>query len=196
MAEYTPNSHKSKEDPEKRINKIVTEPVKVKKKNEIRKFADVFIPEDVTSVRSYILTGIIVPLIKNAISQTVDALLYPDGGGHSKKGVSGSKVSYQRYYERGDDRRRESNSSSPRRMNYDYNDIVIPNRGEAERVLRDMQALIREYDLVRVADYYEAVGITGEFTDNNFGWTNLDNARVISTRDGFMIKLPKAMPLD
>ena len=42
---------------------------------------------------------------------------------------------------------------------------------------------------------YDLVGITGQYTDNNYGWTNLRNAEPVRTRDGYMLKLPRAIPL-
>ena len=52
------------------------------------------------------------------------------------------------------------------------------------------------YGLVRVADLYDLVGITGSYTDNKYGWTNIRNVEPIRVRDGYMLKLPKAMPID
>ena len=52
------------------------------------------------------------------------------------------------------------------------------------------------YGLVRVADLYDLVGITGNYTDNKYGWTNITRAEIVRTRDGFMIKMPRAVPID
>ena len=40
------------------------------------------------------------------------------------------------------------------------------------------------------------VGVSGNYTDNKYGWTDIRNASVIRVRDGYMIKLPKALPLN
>ena len=54
--EYKSNSHKSKEvDERKKVGKVVKGKVKTKKKSGITKFTDVFISEDVSSVKSYII---------------------------------------------------------------------------------------------------------------------------------------------
>ena len=60
MDDYKPNSHKFKEEQkestsEKKVEKVISGTAKSKKKNEIQKFADVFISEDVNNVKSYIL---------------------------------------------------------------------------------------------------------------------------------------------
>jgi hypothetical protein len=195
MEEYKSNSHKSKEEKtEKKVEKIVTGSVKSKKKNEIRKFADVFISEDIENVKSYILEDIIVPAIKKAISDVVtsgiDMILYGETG-KTKKNNS-SRVSYRDYY--GSNDRRNSYSST--RRTYSYDDIILDNRGEAEEVLMKMDELIDAYGVASVGDLYDLVGITGDYTDNKYGWTNLRSAQAVRTRDGYLLKLPKALPLN
>lgn len=202
MEEYKPNSHKSKEEqqepvPEKRVEKVISGTVKSKKKGDIQKFADVFISEDVSNVKSYILLDVLVPAIKKAISDIVtngiDMVLYGETG-HSKKSSPASKVSYRSYYDKPNDRR--TSDSSRTRTGYNYDDITLDNRGEAEDVLSRMDELISNYGLVSVADLYDLVGITGNYTDNKYGWTEIRSASVIRVRDGYMLKLPKALPLN
>lgn len=197
MEEYKPNSHKSKEEhrqssPEKKVEKVVTGTVKAKKKNEIQKFAGVFLPEDVDNVKSYILFDVIVPLIKKALSDTLDAILYPEG--RSGKNSMASKISYRSYYEKPNGRGRDYNISRTR-TGYSFDDIILDNRGEAEDVLSRMDELIATYGVVSVADLYDLVGVTGNYTDNKYGWTDIRSAQPIRVRDGYMLKLPKALPL-
>lgn len=197
MEEYKPNSHKSKEEqrgpvPEKKVEKVIAGTVKSKKKSEIQKFAGVFLPEDVDNVKSYILFDVIVPLIKKALSDTVDAILYPEG--RSGKNSTASKISYRSYYEKPNERGRDYNNSRTR-TGYSFDDIILDNRGEAEDVLSRMDELIATYGVVSVADLYDLVGVTGNYTDNKYGWTDIRSAQSIRVRDGYMLKLPKALPL-
>lgn len=201
MEEYRPNSFKSKESPsdpitEKRVEKVVTGGVKTRKKSDIQKFADVFISEDVHNVKSYILMGVLVPAIKKAVSDIVgngiNMILYGDTD-RSKRSTNASRVSYRDYYNRTNDR---VESERPRaRATYNYDDIVLDNRGEAEDVLDRMDEIMSMYKMVRVADLYEMVGITGDYTDNDYGWTDITSAKVVPVRDGFWIKMPRAIPL-
>lgn len=205
MTEYKANSHKVREE-QKRENKEVVErkkiePVakaKTKKKSEIKKFTDVFIAEDVTSVKNYIVNDVLIPAAKKAISDIVtngiDMILYGEARGRDRRRDSGSRVSYTKYYER--DRDRDYDRRRERRSVYDYDDIILESRREAEDVLNRMDDLIDAYGMVSVADLYDLVGITGNYTDNKYGWTNLRNAEVRRTRDGYLIKLPKALPFD
>ena len=59
-----------------------------------------------------------------------------------------------------------------------------------------MCELIDTYQMVKVADLYDLVGISCDYTANNYGWTNLRNASVERVRDGYILKLPKALPID
>ena len=79
---------------------------------------------------------------------------------------------------------------------YSYDTITLDTRGEAEEVLARMDEIIDTYKMVRVADFYDLVGVTGNYTDNKYGWTNIRNAEVIRVRDGYRIKLPRALPID
>lgn len=206
MSDYKPNSHKSKVEnatrsgEEKKVEKVVKGKVKTKKKTEIRKFADVFIAEDAANVKSYILMDVLVPAVKKAISDIVQdgvsMILYGSANGGSKNRYgNASYVSYRSYSDRDrrDDRR---NDYARNRSRYDFDDIILDDRGEAEEVLTRMDELIDTYGIVSVADLYDLVGISCDYTDNKYGWTNIRNAEAIRVRDGYMLKLPKPLPIN
>lgn len=200
MADYQPNSFRSKEEQkatEKKVEKIVKGNVKTRKKTGARKFADVFIAEDISNVKSYILMDVLVPAIKKAISDIVtngiDMILYPGGTGRSNKSSSASKISYRNYYDKRDEDRRTHENRT--RHVYSYDDIVLEHRSEAEDVLARMDELIETYDVVSVADLYDLIGKTCNYTDNKYGWTNIRTAEVVHVRDGYLLKLPKALPI-
>lgn len=195
--EYKSNSHKSREAgkepiPEKKVEKIIAGSARSQKKSGIQKFTNVFLPEDVDNVKSYIFEDIVVPAVKDIILDAVRAFLGVNSrsGG---KGSTASKVSYRKYYE---ENNRRDYGENRTRTGYDYDNVVVDTRGEAEEVLARMDELIVEYGLVSVADLYDLVGISGNYTDNKYGWTNTDGAKVVRVRDGYMIKLQKPMPLN
>ena len=204
MAEYQSNSHKSKEmenKPVKKVEKAISGTAKKRKKSEIRKFTDIFMPDDVSNVKSYILFEVLVPKIKKMLhdfgSDALDVIFYGETGRSESRGTA-SKISYQKYYDskRDDDRDRYSTRAVRARNGYNFDDIVFDTRGEAEEVLSRMDELVATYGIVSVADMNELAGTTGEYTDNKYGWTDIRNASVVRIRDGYVIKMPKAMPLD
>lgn len=201
MSEYQANSHRSKAESQaaekepKKIQKVVNSKPKTRK-NEGRNLMNIFISEDAGNVKSHIFMDILVPAVKKAISDIVrdgiDMILYGETG--SRKNNSGSRVSYRSYYDDKREGRRETESRA--RGRFDYDDIIFDSRGEAEAVLKQMKDVIVNYDWVTVADMYDMADITAPYTGNKYGWSNLRGAEVLRVRDGYIIKLPKANPID
>lgn len=205
--EYKPNSNKFKEEkkenaqPREKLEPVVTGKVIQKKKSGVRKFFDEFVSEDAKNIKSYVIGDVLIPATKKAISDIVtdgiDILLYGNTGSkRSRSNYQSGRVSYNSLYD--NDRRYNSPSryNDPVRDRYSYNEIILGSRGEAEEVLSRMDELMETYGLVRVADLYDLVGVTGEFTDNKYGWTNIRNAEIVRVRDGYAIKMPRAIPID
>lgn len=202
MNDYKPNSHRFKEEQkaaaseEKRVEKVVSGAVKTKKRSEIRKFTDVFVAEDAQNVKSYIIGDVLIPAFKKAVSDAitsgVDMILYGSTG-RSERRSSTSRVSYRQYYDNREDDRRSYDKTR-----FEYDDIEFTNRGEAETVLDEMLATIERYGVVTVADMYDMVGLRPPYTSHKFGWTHIRNVNDIVTRvrGGYILKLPRAMPLD
>lgn len=203
MTEYPSNSNKSKEQetravPEKNIQRVTSKSAKLHKKSEFRKFTDVFVSEDVDSVKKYILLDVVVPAVKKAIvdvvSDGINMLMYGETGSHKDKTFA-SKISYNKYYKDKDDRGNRERYSQIR-SGYEFQNPIIDSRGEAEDVLSHMDDLIETYGTVSIADLYDLCGITAQYTDNKYGWTDIRNASVARIREGYVIKMPRPMPLD
>lgn len=186
-------AEKKDTDTEKRAEKVVTGKVKTKP-NAKRKLTDVFISEDVANVKNYILMDVIVPAVKKAIYDlivgTLDISLY--GGRGSGKRPSVDKISYRDY----NSMSRQDTRDVPRSHSvYSYDDIIFSSRGEAEAVLSRMDEIMDEYRMVRVADMYELAGVSGDYTDNKYGWTNIRDAKISKVYDGYKIDMPRAIAL-
>lgn len=199
--DYKPNSHRSKEEQKstdaKKVEKVVKGTVKTKKKSEVRKFTDAFISEDAANVKSYVLLDVIIPTIKKTVVDIVTDSIHMIFLGTTARGKSssgGTKINYSNFYDPRDDRR----YSEPRvnRNRFDYDDLIFESRGEAEAVLDQMEELIDRYHVVTVADMYDMADMTAPYTSNKYGWSNLRNAEIIRVRDGYIIKLPRAMVID
>lgn len=200
MDEYKPNSNRSKEqtknNEEHKVEKVITGPVTIRKKSGFDKLKSEFISDDAKNIKSYVFGEVLIPAIKKAISDIVtdgiDILLYGESRKGSRKTIA-DRVSYKSYYT-GYSEPRDRGVS--RLSGYSYDDVILNSRGEAEDVLMRMDELMDTYGLVRVADLYDLVGITGNYTDNKYGWTNIRNAEIVRVRDGYMIKMPRAVPID
>ena len=201
MENYKPNSNRFKaeqKENEKRVDKpVVTGKVVTKKPSTLRKFTDEFISEDAKNVKSYVFGEVLIPAIKKAISDIVtdgiDIILYGESRGGKRRSTA-DRVSYTNYSNR-DYRSSRDNRSYGNA--YSCDDVELDSRGEAQDVLDRMDELMDAYGLVRVADFYDLVGITGNYTDNKYGWTNIRNAEIMRLRNGkYMIKMPRAVPID
>lgn len=202
MEEYKSNSDKDRKEqqPEKKVEAVIAGSAKTRKKGEMRKLADVFIAEDANNVKSYIFMEVIIPAVKKAISDIVttgiDMILYGESGRSRKNGTTASKVSYRNYYERDTDRVKAGSMSS-RRNTPDYDDILFDTRGDAETVLDAMNDIISQYGTVSVSDFYDLARVPNDnFTMNRYGWTNIGGATAVRVRDGYILKLPRAIPLN
>ena len=199
MEDYKPNSRLAREQasPDKKIEKVIAGTATTKKKSTSKKFADVFLAEDVSSAKSYILWDVLVPKVKNTIEEVLVSTVHAIFGGSSEPRKTSSKVSYRSYYDERNRRpERTDNNYIRSKVGYEFDDVVLESRGEAEAVLHQMDEVVGTYGVVTVADLYDMVGITGRYTDNKYGWTDIRSAEPIRVRDGYLIKLPKAMPLN
>lgn len=194
--EFPPNSHKSKDKKEKKVQQVTTNKVIRKKKSLGKRFADTFIGEDIDNVASYIIHDVLVPAAKSTISDSVqgaiEMLLFGERRGNrtardrGRSYVSYDKKSYPP----------ERNISKTNRARHNFDDIVLTTRGEAEEVLSHLVDLTIDYGQASVGDLYDLVGITGDFTDNKWGWLDLGSASVRRGRDGYLLVLPKPILID
>ena len=202
MENYPANSRKAKEeqkDVERKIDKVVSNPAKIKKKSGMSKFARIFLPEDVSDVTSYIVMDILIPAAKKALMGTVDVFLNGrNGASYSSNGriSTASKVSYRKCY---DERREDRPIYRDSRARFDYDDIGFETRSEAEEVRDRMMESIERYKYVSVADMYDMADLTVPFTSNKYGWTRVSDiarADIVKVDGDYVIKLPRVEPLD
>lgn len=195
MSEYR-IAPKAQEEKDQRRGKVVAGNVKTKKKSEMRKVTENLISEEASNIKTYLVMDVLIPTIKNtiwdAITNSLDMVLF-GGSGRSKRSSSGgSRFDYGKQYRKDERRPNELRA----RSRFEMDEILFETRGEAENVLDEMFAVLDEYKLVRVGDLYDMAGLTRPYTSQNWGWTNLRNSGVRRTRDGYVIDLPKPMAID
>lgn len=211
MDDYKSNSYKDKKErsveprpitndiSETKVSRLAPkEPVKVRKRSGLSRSFDEFVRDDLNKVKEFAITDVIVPAIKKSISDIfktgIDMILYHgETGSSSRRYPDSSKVSYRSYYDSAPARR---TSHSDRRNAYYCDERIFDTRGEAEAKLAQLDDIMARYHLVRVADYCEIVGITGTYTDNDYGWTDLRTAEVVRVLEGYIIRMPRALPID
>lgn len=204
---YAKNSQKSR-DPEVKEEERVSAPVVsgevIERKEPLRrKFLQAYAGDSAQSVGQYLLLDVVVPATKNLISdlvtQGINRILY--GGTRPTYNANGSVIgsrSYAKYFNgsTGTAQPQNQQPSGPQmsqqaRANHAFGEIVLSSRSDAEKVIDSLRELIDAYGNAKVSNLYSLVGITGTFTDQNYGWTNLARANVQQIREGYLLDLPK-----
>lgn len=201
LSDFKPNSHKSKEgaasdlENKKPVERVVKTPAKVKKKTVFSKFTDIFVSDTAFTAKNYIVDEVIIPAVKSTIegivTNGISIILYGEAGNTRKRAGGGSnKIQYSGFY----DKPRE-HSDPASRSSFNYDELTYDTRGEAEDVLFGMRERIDEYGMVSIADLYDLSGVSCPYTFHRYGWTNLRTAEVARCRDGWEIRLPRALPI-
>ena len=59
-----------------------------------------------------------------------------------------------------------------------------------------MDEMLDRFKVVTVLDMYDAAGKTAPYTADKYGWSDLREAKVVPVRGGYVVKLPRAYPID
>lgn len=197
---YLPGSDDSNEEREHEVKQVVSGKVKPVKKPARKRFMESIGVEDGRTVGDYLIWDVILPAVKDTISEVfkkgIDAFLYGSAKPYSKGNVerhgSTTRVSYNSYY----DRDRSNRYTYHGRAVNDFREFVFEDRRDAEAVLSEMVEIVSVYSFCKVSDFYSLVGETERnFTDHNYGWDHLGSASIERARDGWIIDLPRPISL-
>lgn len=198
-----PNSHEYKE--KEKIKPVVRKDAVVKQKKTLgQTFKEHFLEDDVKDVKEYIIFDAIIPGIKNLCLDALEMFFFGGTGGRRRSGHrrDDDKVSYNSYYKSSYKRRssrysRDDDEDDDRDdRNVDYRDIVVKYSDDAKAVVDELRGRIDKYDQVTVAELLDSVGITGKYTDNNWGWTRKEDIGIRRVSNGYLIDVPEAKLLD
>lgn len=166
---------------------------KVNKKSVGRRIVNSFIPEDTPDVKDYIIFDRLIPAIKDTFVDlavnTLEMIFYGKTSGRRRRSSGGGgHVDYA-----GASKRREPERRESRRLD-DFNDIIFDSYEEADRVLDILMDWIERYDQCSILDFYDASGVSASshnYTNDNYGWTDLRDAHIVRARGGgYILDLP------
>lgn len=196
MEQYPNNSHAFKEKQATeasketiKIEKVVSSPVKIKKKSGLQKYIDGLVPEGTPDFKTHILKNVLWPIVKDGAFEVVCTLFNKPKGKSSGSFID--KVSYGAFWKQNKPDPRDKTVSSFRSGFEGVDNIVLANRGEAEMVLSTMDDVIDRYGHVTVAALFDMLDVTCPYTCENYGWVDLSAAKVVSVRDGYLLDLPR-----
>lgn len=213
MEQFPSNSNnkrtdRSRDEP-KRVERVVQSEVVRRKTPLGRRMTQNLIGGDVQSVWGYVFGEVLIPaardMVADAVSGGVERMIFGDSSNSARRsrnrGGSSGHTSYNQMsqrpsnnrYGRDEPRREISNRA---RSSHTFDEIILKTRVEAEEVLDRMDALIDKYEAATVADFYELCGVSGNYTDNKYGWFELRGASISHVRGGYLMNMPKPEPLE
>ena len=196
--DFPGNSNKSKEEqPKAKVEKVVSGNVVTRKPSFFRKAAGVIF-SDVSEedLRTEIIFDYLIPTIKDTVvdmgKMLLDAIFYGSTKpAHKSNGTKPYRVSYSDYYDKS-----TSKPTGIKASSYNFTEVAMDSRADAEHVLDTMIDMTREYGAASVGDFCDLVGVDNNFTDYKYGWTDLTKVTVSRTRNGYVINFPSPTKLD
>ena len=204
LSDMKPNSHKSKDTPPKVTPVVKADQVVATKKTLGQKFVDTFVREDLNDVKSWIITDVIVPGVKNTVLDMLSMLFFGGSNGYRRggyRGYSRENVSYNSYNTYYKSQYNGQTNYGPRQPHphepsitdkIDYRNIILATREGAEDVVNQMRYRISEFGQVSIAEMLDTMSITGNYTDNNWGWRNVNDIGLRRVANGWLIDVPDA----
>lgn len=190
---FPSNAHNRRETPreKKKVEKVVTGKVTRQKRGFFKEFFDSL---DFRSIFDYVIYDVLIPSARDTISEagkaSIDMIFHGE-----KKGSRTTREGGRSHINYGSFSSINQNNRPRNKGRHDFDDIRIPSRGEAEEVLSHLADLVYDFGEASVADFYDLVGITEDYTDKYYGWRDLRDACVVPYRGEYLIKLPKPIQL-
>lgn len=208
MADYASNSQNKKDSEpaaEPKVEKVIEGKAIERKKSVGRRLAENFTGQSGRSVGDYIFWDLIVPQVKDLIFDVISGgaqkVLFGDGP-TSRSWRSGSKGGYTPYSSMaGTALSKAAQNVKPAVIPSDtFGEILLETRPEAEATMEKIRLTIEQYGKASMGDLKASVGLTGNMTDENFGWYphhlgQMSIRRVGGSQPGFALIFPDPEPL-
>lgn len=174
--------------------------VKIKKRS---KFAELFIKEDIDTVKDHVVKNVIVPgiinIVINGVNNALSMFLTGSASGSGYQVINTSKTGYSTIYSRRNSQPVEIGSANRTR----YDSFAFTTEADAKKLLAGMVLILEKYKICSVEDMFDLiremfdnVNIESSHTDSKRGWTDFSNVDIVQTRDGWVLRLPHPMPID
>ena len=202
---YLEGNSKSKSSTErpKDIQPVVQGKVTAKKQPAGKRLRESLGLEETRTVGDYLVWDVLIPAMKETIAEVVkkgiDVFLY--GGSSQSRNDRRGHVSYEGYYSKkhggSSYNREERRVRTTYRHAMDFREFIFDDRRDADMVLSELCEIIDTYGFAKVSDFYSLVGETERnFVDHGYGWDALGSASVERVRDGWVVDLPRPIPLN
>ena len=206
---YAANSDKSKEVRQPKT-KVVSSGVKPIPETKMGKLASIFIAEDVSNVRDYVWTSVIVPMCKRGLVELVNTgsslisnafsmLVYgtPSARSYGDNYI-GSRTNYDKCFGPASTKQNNNQPTTIASKSSPEKDFIFEDRKDAENVLHNMISDVQQYGGVTLADLYDYIGRTpkGNWQMHSVGWTDLSGAYIDPVNGGWKLCMPRLQRLN
>ena len=159
-----------------------------------------------------VATNVLMPTLRNAIydilNRTISSIIFnrfddPSPRRATPRVRRGGYVPYSNSYDYYDDgydydpfsRKYDRMPDQQLRYARVLKDLYYQTKEDADMMLYDMKACCNKYGNVSVAYYYEKSGERQDYTDHDYGWSDLSMVQVKMSRDGWYLTLPDPKPI-
>lgn len=215
MDEFPNNSSRAQHeemsaDDGRKIEKIISGEATIRKPSKLKRFRQSFIAGDASTVGEHVFWNLLIPSAQDALSYMastfIEMMIYgerrnrfgptstPAQGVGSTSRINYGGISSSNRLVLGP--QQNSPINEPVHTRFNPNEIVVPTRSEAEDIIKKMFEVLEKYNAVTVSDLYRMVGVSPDYTDQRWGWTNLDSADVKRVSEGVLLVLPQPQDLN
>lgn len=170
-----------------------------KDKSLFKKITDTFSMGNIHEARDYVVRDVLVPglldILYDGITRGVGRIIYGEKGAVVRS-KNKSSVDYSGIRRLSDGEVLNRRKESPVVGIYDYNEIELATKADADRLLDSMCEYLDIHDIISVADMYSMANYKSDnYTDNYWGWDSLAGSHVTRSSDGWTLVLPRVKNL-
>jgi len=165
---------------------------------------------DAKTTATYVVSGIFVPMLKNAfldaVQQGSERMVWGEVRSRSHQGTIPNLLglghqAYNKMYQNGPMGAQnvaplQQMQQRQQRVTHDFSGFVVGSRAGAETVVDRLYDLLSRDGAVTVADFMDLIGEPADYTMQKYGWIDLRGSQVMRVPQGYLIDLPKPVVLD
>lgn len=179
--------------------------VSTKKKSELQKFVEAYMPDVASGILLEVKSAIVnstlrgvsdfVNAILSGINTKVNRQLFGDNAGAPAINAS-PVIRYGQIFDSVNGRSQPMLAPVAKQDAFHLEKLIFSSREDAVTVARDLKSYLAQYKTVSVAYLLETVGLDFDHVATSYGWANLDGMQIQMVSGGYLLKLPRPMPLD
>ena len=204
IKDYPPNSDKSKREG---TNHIQYNKPKLSGKVAVRKNNTVVqqLKSQTEELKQHAIEDVILPGLRDAVwdifTTTLSSLLYgTTGAGPRRQNGSRPFTSSINYASTNSYNRMGRPQSSPNKVAKvkprPEEELIFACKADAEAALDALRESVASYGVVSVQSLFEMCDRTAPFTSNKYGWMDLEDAYIERVREGYILRMPRSLPLE